>query len=405
MRPTTLAALTVTTLALAACGGEQPAPQPPPTAPPPPATASASAPAAPADTTPPPPPKPSLAELVPQTLKGIGEAFNAHDAKKVASYYADDVIVQAYGFGEGHGKEELIKESQMVMDLIGDFKSAPIRVWIKGNVAVEEVAWAGVHATDYMGVKATKKPLGERRLIVTWFNDDGLVKEQHEYGDGAGVMAQMKGAKGAPPVPAVPTNAPEVHVAKGGPEEDKLADWARAMDETFSKDDPKAVVASTADDADYWVNISGLPATKGKKDLTKELTSWFKAVPDQKWTTTNAWGVDGFVIVEHTVSGTQKGPFGPLPATNKAVTNWHWVDVLQPSADQKLQHGWGYANLVEMMMQTGAIKPPGEMGAKGDTKGPGKAEKPVDGPKAPKADAPKADAPKADATKDKDKKK
>jgi ketosteroid isomerase-like protein len=402
MRPTTYVALTVTSLAFSACGGEQPAPQAPPTAPPAPAMASATPP--PADTTPPPPPKPSLAELVPQTLKGLGDAYNAHDAKKVAAYFTDDAAFQAYGFVEAHNKDDLAKEVQMLFDLVGDFKTAPMRVWTKGNIAVEEVVWGGTMAGDYQGIKASKKALGATRLIVDWFSDDGLIKERHEYGDGAGVIAQMKGAKGAPPVPPLPTNAPEMHAAKGTPEEDKLADWAKGMDETFSKDDVKAVIAGTAEDADYWLNISGGPATKGKKDLTKELTAWFKAFPDQKWTSTNVLGIDGFAIVEHTLAGTQKGPLGPLAPSNKPVSNWHFVDILQPSADQKLQHGWGYANLVELMMQTGAIKPPPAEKApmaKGDAPkaGPAKSDK------ADAAKAPKPEAPKADATKDKDKKK
>jgi steroid delta-isomerase-like uncharacterized protein len=402
MRPTTFAAFTLT--ALAACGGEQPAPQPPPPPPPLPAIGSATAP--PADTTPPPPAKPSLAELVPQTLKGIGDAFNAHDAKKVATYYTEDCVVQAYGTTEreGHGRDDVAKAAQFVLDSFSDVKSAPMRVWAKGNVAVDEVVWAGTMTGDFLGVKASKKPAGQIRLHVMWFNDDGLVKEQHEYGDTASLMAQLKGAKGAPPVPMVPTNPPETHAAKGTPDEDKLVDGAKAMDDTFSKDDVKAVVATLADDAEYWLNISGAPATKGKKDLTKELTNWFKAFPDQKWTPTNAWGIDGFAIVEHTLSGTQKGPMGPLPASNKPVTNWHWVDIIQPAADGKLQRGWGFANLAEMMLQTGAMKPPGEKAPMAKTdmaKGGGKGDK----SDAPKGTAPKADAPKPDAMKDTAKKK
>ena len=33
-------------------------------------------------------------------------------------------------------------------------------------------------------------------------------------------------------------------MGKGTPDEDKLADWAKGMDETFSKDDAKAVIAA-----------------------------------------------------------------------------------------------------------------------------------------------------------------
>jgi hypothetical protein len=173
----------------------------------------------------------------------------------------------------------------------------------------------------------------------------------------------MKQQKGAPPVPTLASNPPEIHQAKNTPDEDKLAEMAKAVDATMSKDDAKAVTDGMADDADFWMNITGLPATKGKKDLAKELTAFYKAIPDQKWTTTNAWGIDGFAIVEHTVSGTQKGPIGPNKATNKPVANWHWADIVQPTADGKLQHGWAYANMVELLMQTGAMKKPAEKDA------------------------------------------
>ncbi len=342
---------------MAACGGQAPAPQPPPAPPAPPATASAAPP--PADTTPPPPAKPSLAELVPQTLKGIDEAFNAHDGKVIASYFTEDSVTFAYGEPAAHGRDDLTRAMGRLFETFGDARSVPQRVWIKGNVVVAESAWAGTMTGDFMGMKATKKPAGQIRVDVMTFSDDGLVKEMHEYGDDAGLMAQMTGKKGAPPVPVLPTNPPEVHFAKGTPDEDKLADWVKASDETFSKGDVKAAIASNADDADYWINFSGMPAVKGKKDITKDLEGFFKAFPDQKWTTVNAWGIDGFAIVEHTMTGTQKGKLGPVPASNKPVTDWHWIDIVQPSADGKVQHGWGFANLVEVLQQTGAIKEPG----------------------------------------------
>jgi len=367
MRPTILAALTMTTLALAACGGEAPPPAPPPPPPPPPAQTASAPP--PADTTPPPPPKPSLAELMPQTLKGIGDAFNAHDAQKMASYFTDDAADFAYGEGEMHGRADIQKALSDMFGTFGDAKSAATRVWIKGNVAIAELVWSGTMTGDMMGMKATKKPVGETRLHVMWFNDDGLVKEIHEYGDGAGLMAQMKGQKGAPAVPTLPTNPPEVHVAKGTPDEDKLVDWVKGTDDAFNKDDIKAVGAELADDADYWLNFTGMPATKGKKALTKELSSFLKSFPDQKWTTSNAWGIDGFAIIEHSMSGTFKGPLGPVHPTRKQVSAWHAVDIMQPTADGKIQHGWGYMNVVEMMEEAGAMKHPGEKPAPAAAKG------------------------------------
>jgi len=341
-------------LALAGCGGEEPPPQPPP--PPPVATVAPP----PADTTPPPPPKPTLAELIPQTLSGMHDAFNAHDAKKLASFCAEACVVAGYGQPDSHGRDEVAKGLQELFDTFGDARSAPLRAWSKGDVVISEIAWAGTMTGDFMGMKATNKPVGQLRARVLKFDEDGLVKEMHEYADDAGLMAQMQGKKGAPAIPLLPTNSPELHVAKSTPDEDKLADWAKAEDVTFDKDDPKAALATMAEDGDYWINFSGAPAMKGKKENEKGLVGWFKAFPDQKWTITDAWGIDGFAIVQHTMSGTQEGPLGPLAASSKPVSGWHFLDIYQPTADGKVQHGWGYANLVELTQQTGALKPPGE---------------------------------------------
>jgi ketosteroid isomerase-like protein len=353
MRSTRVLATLATVFAFAACGGEEPAPQAPP--PPPPApTASASAAAEPPP--PPPAPKPSLAELIPQTLKGAEDAFNAHDAKKVAGFYTDDSTVLAYGEPGGHSREDVEKSIQGIFDGFPDAKSATVRVWIKGSVAIQELAWTGTMNADFMGMKATKKAVGGLRVHVAWFNDDGQIKEMHEYGDAGGVMAQMQGKPGAPAVPALPTNPPDVHVSKGTPDEDKLVDWLKTVDDTFNKDDVKAAIALHADDGDVWMSPGGKPALKGKKEITKGLTDWFKTFPDQKWTDSNVWGIDGFTIAEKIMVGTQKGKLGPLPPSNKQVS-WHWLEILQPNADGKVAHGWLYANAVEAMMQ---IKPPSE---------------------------------------------
>ncbi len=314
----------------------------------------------PADTTPPPPPpKPTLAELIPATLKNLNDAFSAHDAQKLMSFLTDDATISGYGDGEARPKGEAVARMAGFFTTFSDAKMAPTRVWLKGNVAVVEGAWTATMTGDFMGAKATNKPAGEMFVQVFTFNDDGLVKQMNRYADGHGLMAQVKQEKGAPPVPTLPTNPPEMHQAKGTPDEDKLADLGKMIDATMSKDDPKAAADGLADDSDFWMNITGLPAIKGKKDVAKELTAWFKAIPDQKWTTTNSWGIDGFAIVEHTVSGTQKGALGPIKASNKPVTNWHWLEIVQPTADGKLQHGWAYGNMVELLMQTGALKKPG----------------------------------------------
>jgi ketosteroid isomerase-like protein len=291
-------------------------------------------------------------------LKGLADAFNAHDATKFASYYTDDAIVTAYGRPMTSGREGISSGLQALFLTFSDVKTGVPRIWVKGNVAIAESVWAGTMTGDFMSIKASKKPAGELQVVVYSFNDDGLVKEARQYADDAGLLAQLKGLKGAPPVPVVPSSPPEVHVAKGTPEEDKLTDWAKSIDDTAAKDDAVAAVALVADDGDIWTNVSAAPASKGKKDVAKAEGAWVKAIPDQKWALANAWGIDGYAIVEHAVSGTQKTAIGTLPTSNKAISGWHWISVMQPNADSKIAHAWSYANAFEAGMQTGALKLP-----------------------------------------------
>jgi hypothetical protein len=70
--------------------------------------------------------------------------------------------------------------------------------------------------------------------------------------------------------------------------------------------------------------------------LRADVRTW-KALADMKVAPGNAWGIDGFAIVESTVSGTHKGALGLIPATGKPFSNWHSVDVYQPTAEGKVR--------------------------------------------------------------------
>jgi len=346
MRSTPRAAVLLAGLAALSCGG-QAAPAQTPAAPAREPIATASTPVAVEPAPEAPAPKPSPQSLVQAATKGLADALGARDAGKAASFFADDASAASYGGWEAHGRDEIAKRLQEFFAAFGDAKTVVMRAWTK----VEESAWAGTMTGDFMGRTATHAPVGQLRVDVLVFDADGRVKELREYVDDAALLAQMNGKKDAPPVPLIPTNAPSVHVAAESPEDDKLAAWGRALGEG----DAGAIGAGLADDSDLWVSFGDRPATHGKKALAKQMAGFAKAFPDAKWTTTASWGIDGFAIVEHTMTGTQKGPLGALRASNKPVTSWHWLTIVQPGADAQIHHVWAYANRVELLRQTGAL--------------------------------------------------
>jgi hypothetical protein len=219
-------------------------------------------------------------------------------------------------------------------------------MFVKGNVVVVHWVSAGTMTGDFMGIKASKKPIGGHRLIVASIGDDGLMTQDHQYQDFPGLMAQMKGAKDAPAVPAIPDTT-EVHWAKNSPEEDKLVDWMKGFNDAFNKDDAKALSGFFAPEGDVTFQSLGGKVVKTGADLDKFHADLFKAIPNAQAAVTNSWGIDGLVIAERTVTGKLKGKFGPVPPTGKDVT-LHVCDIIQPTADGKVQHAWHFGNLAEL---------------------------------------------------------
>ena len=377
MRNLCLVALTVGMLA---CGGsDAAAPPPQPPAPPPPA------PTASADTTPPPTataaaapaPAPSLMDKEVATLKAFHDAMLAHDADALGKTYTDDAVFKFAGAPD-MTKDVFLAHQKEHFASFPDSKSAARRIFFKNDVVAVEWTMTGTNSgPGPMGAKSTGKAVGINGLSVLWFTPEGLIKEQHEYVDVPTMMGQLgmgpKGMKTRAPA-TLPDGKPEIHVAKGSPDEDKNAASAAAVQKMFETHDSKSFADTSADNI-TWDDLSSPAPMNGKKEMVKYFDMVTKAIPDLKMNC-QTWAVEDFIIEECAMSGTNKGPMGApgpkLAATNKPV-NFHGVDVIQMK-DGKAVSGVSYGNGMEMAMQLGLMKPPAE---KKDAAGKDAAAKPA----------------------------
>lgn len=354
-----LAAVSLCALVFAACGGETVTP---PTTPTPPVATTPPEPTPPAPTpSEPAKPAPTLAELQKKAGEGIGAAINAHDPKKIASFYTENATIKFAGMPDLTGRDAI--EQMWTKNFAGakDSKSMANRIWVKGDVVVVEWAWAGVHSGDMMGVKATEKPVGMQGVDIMWFTPEGLVKEQHTYADVGTIMSQIGVSKQkGRPVPAIPT-APTVVVSTNGDNEAKNVDLAKKMFGAFEKKSDADFLGNASDDI-QWDDMTMPETMKGKAAGKKFFADMTKAFPDVKVENPNVWGIGDFVIAEGTLSGTHKGAFMGIQPTKKSI-NLHGVDIVQVK-DGKIVRGWSYANGGEMMMQLGLMPPPGAKDAK-----------------------------------------
>ncbi len=337
-----------------ACGGDEVKPQP-------------VTPAAPPVEAPPAPvvealkeepkPAPTMAELQKKTSEGIGVAMNAHDAKKLASFYTENAVIKFAGMPDLVGREAIAAMWQRNFDFASGSKGAASRVFVKGDVVVVEFAWAGTHTGEMMGIKATEKPVGATGVDVMWFSPDGLVKEQHTYTDMGTIMSQIgvSKAKGRP-VPTLNAGAPAMIFSMNTPDEAKNVEVSTKMLASFEKKNEADFLATQTDDV-AWDDLTMPEAVKGKAATKKFFGDVSKGFPDVKVTPANSWAFGDFVITENVVTGTHKGAFMGIQPTKKAVT-LHTVDIVQVK-DGKMVKGTTYGNGGEMMMQLGLLPMPG----------------------------------------------
>jgi steroid delta-isomerase-like uncharacterized protein len=308
---------------------------------------------------PPPAAKPTPVEAAKATSQKVAEAINAHDAKKWAALYAEDVLISEAPEPDAKGRAAVEKAAQMWFDSFKDIKITMGRIWVNKQTSVVEWTWTGMADGDVMGMKVSKKPVGNVGVVVITTGDDGLIKSERRYSDGPTVFGQIdpKAAGGQPvrpPPTALPAGSDAVE-AKGTPDETKNLDVAKKLYAAVDEHKVDEILSAFTDDCVYDDFSSG-ETQKGKKAIKPALEGFLKALPDLKQPLEQQFAAGDYVVTIGPTNGTQKGALGPLKASNKPVS-MHFVDVMQYK-DGKVNKAWTYQNSAEMLVQIGAMKLP-----------------------------------------------
>jgi steroid delta-isomerase-like uncharacterized protein len=96
---------------------------------------------------------------------------------------------------------------------------------------------------------------------------------------------------------------------------------------------------------------------KGLDDLKASFKEFFAAFPDVHMTS-DLMIAEGDHVASHiTMTGTNSGAMGNMPATNKSV-NIEGIDIIAIK-DGKATERWGFFDNMKMMTQMGMMPPPG----------------------------------------------
>ena len=94
----------------------------------------------------------------------------------------------------------------------------------------------------------------------------------------------------------------------------------------------------------------------GIKDYKKSMSEFYDAFPDNHMTINDMVVEGDKIVVRYTLSGTHKGEYMGIPATNKKVTGW--VIEIDRIVGGKTVEGWMRFDTLSMMQQLGVIPTP-----------------------------------------------
>jgi predicted ester cyclase len=264
-----------------------------------------------------------------------------------------------------------------------DYKLSPQLVIVSGRTIYGVNLVTGTNSADWKAPdgsdqKKTDKKIGQLMFHKLAINDENKAAEEWAFSDPMTMMGQL----GQLPKEAGPTRpaldkgiegAPVIVVTKDdATEKANLEAWEKG-NKAFNEHKTADLVASMADDA-VESDQAGPKDNKGKKETEAGLKMFMTAFPDIKIEDHTSIAAGDYVVMIGTITGTHKGPLGPVKATNKPVKS-SFAEIAKIK-DGKITQLWRFRNGMAMAMQLGLIKND-----------------------APKGDAPKGDAPKGDAPK------
>jgi len=266
---------------------------------------------------------PALAEQYLECARHLNEGH----IDEVKGHCIDpEVVVHEMDFSVHQGLESLLGYLQSMRAAMPDFKQEPQLILVSGRAIVAVNFVHGTHtgpleSHDGKIIPATNKTVGVLSYDHVLTNQQNRTIEKWELMDHNMLLGQLGIASDLParsPIEKGWAGAPIVLVAKDDPAERANIDLITKQMDAFN-------AGKTADMAALWTDDvveSDQGADKdhkGTAEVENDLKALLAAFPDAKATNTYVFASGDYVVAEGRLTGTHKGPFGTLKATQRQV--------------------------------------------------------------------------------------
>lgn len=129
-----------------------------------------------------------------QVVKAAVEAFNSHDAARIAETYAADAVLEAPGDVRLEGPEAITEYAMGWLNAFPDARLTGDEYIATGDRVVHEFTFAGTHEAPLHGPEGEIPPTHRRlegRGVEIYRVAGGKIAESHLYFDQVQVMTQL----------------------------------------------------------------------------------------------------------------------------------------------------------------------------------------------------------------------
>jgi predicted ester cyclase len=252
-----------------------------------------------------------------------------------------------------------------------DMKMQPQLIIVNGRNIMAVGLVTGTQSGPLKGpmgeIPATNKKVGFLMFHRLTINDENRATEEWAYSDPTTMIGQLgllpkEAGETRPALDKGWDGAPIIAVTADNDVEKKNIDIVKKAGADFAAKKIADSVANYTDDALESDQAEGKDH-KGKKEIQAGSEMFWKAFPDMKLDSPDVFAAGDFVVVQGTFEGTNKGPLGPMKATNKVVKG-HYAEVFKLK-DGKMSEVWRFRNGMAMAMQMGLMKEPPPPGGGG----------------------------------------
>lgn len=290
----------------------------------------------------------SAIELHQRLSTRLREALDTGDAKAYAALFAENGISTFNGTHESKGRESIERSIAAFARAFDDATIQETRILVLEDAVATEWTLVARNDGELMGIKGTGKAVGVQGASITWFDENGLVRERHSYFSLATVLGQAGITTGpARPIPVASTAEPTVLRADKQPGRSDGVQKLNAAREAHRATDVASIFTEDA----AWDDPTLAAPVKGKAAIVRHLTSAFAAVPDAKLTAHKVWTVGNVIVQEETLAGTQSSePRGPTGAGKNFTA--HSLAIFDSNDDGKIVNASTYGDKLEIVAQT-----------------------------------------------------